>query len=356
MKRSPQRSKRRTHRLGRTTVVGVTIAAMVLGLPVSEIGGLAPAQAQPTGGGSAVAFAELSPETEAAITRGLAYLAREQDDDGGWGRPANTALALMAFMLKGHFPNRGPYGEVLDRGVKNLIRYGEMGGGYLGVNHNHGMYDHGLATLALAEVWGQSDHPELRSTLQRAVDVTLRAQHASGGWRYQPQPIDHDISVTIMQFMALISCHEAGILVPRQVIERAVDYVKTCQLESGGFAYRPGGSAVFARSAAGTLALHMGGLRGDRRAEAGLEYLWGLGDGVFNDTKHFLYGHYYAIQAMYQAGDQHYQRWYPKIRDSLLAKQRSDGKWNIRFGDDYSTAMAILILGVPYRYLPIYQR
>ena len=71
---------------------------------------------------------------------------------------------------------------------------------------------------------------------------------------------------------------------------------------------------------------------------------------------YFYYANYYAIQAMYQSGNADFQAWYPKIASRLLALQKPDGSWSFRFGDKYATSMAILILGVPYRYLPIYQR
>ena len=82
-------------------------------------------------------------------------------------------------------------------------------------------------------------------------------------------------------------------------------------------------------------------------------------DSEFTSTQFYSYAHYYAVQAMYQAGEAYYQEWYPKIHDALLAKQREDGSWAGEGGESdpcYGTAMAILTLGVPYRFLPIYQR
>ena len=37
---------------------------------------------------------------------------------------------------------------------------------------------------------------------------------------------------------------------------------------------------------------------------------------------HYFYGHYYAVQAMWQAGSDYWDRWYPAIRDELLRSQR----------------------------------
>jgi hypothetical protein len=306
-----------------------------------------------------VRTAELAPDAERAIDAGLKSLARQQNPDGSWGRKyaeANTSLALMAFMLKGNFPGKGAHGEALDKAVRFLLDRAQQGGGYMGIN----MYEHGLGTLALSEAWGMSDRKEIRDTLKRAVDVILRAQSPSGGWRYQPRPQDADISVTVMQIVALASAREAGIHVPTETIDKALKYVKGLQVKSeGGFGYTGPSSPEFARSAAGVMALLMCGERDSRAVVQGLDYLRRLHSGKFEQANFYFYGHYYAIQAMYQAGESYYQEWYPPIRDALIAKQRPDGSWS-GSGEEsdpsYATSMSILILGVPYRFLPIYQR
>jgi len=310
-----------------------------------------------------VRVAELTPQAEAAIERALRFLAKEQNPDGSWGKrypAALTGLTMMAFMLKGNFPEKGPYGKHLERGLEWLLKRGKEGGGYLG-GTNQGMYEHALATLALSEVWGMSDKDEIRDVLKRAVNVILRAQNPEGGWRYQPQPLDADISVTVMQVVALASAQEAGILVPAPVIKKAIDYVKHCQHPfEGGFSYTAGGrNPTLSSSAAGLLSLLMCGERDSKAAKRGIEYLRKLPDSEFETTKFYSYGHYYAVQAMYQAGETYYQEWYPKIHDALLKKQRDDGSWQGDGGESdlsYGTSMAVLILGVPYRFLPIYQR
>ena len=68
---------------------------------------------------------ELSPETETSIARALEYLSQNQNRDGSWGgrhRVANTSLALMAFMVKGHFADAEPYGRQIGDGLDYLLR------------------------------------------------------------------------------------------------------------------------------------------------------------------------------------------------------------------------------------------
>ena len=308
--------------------------------------------------GREVGEIRLSPRTEQAIDDALAYLARSQNADGSWGssnQSATTAMAMMAFMLKGHFPEQGRYGAELEAAVDWMIRRGREHGGYFGDR----MYGHGFATLALSEVWGMTSREEVRDTLKQAVEVILRAQHSSGGWRYEPRPYSHDSSVSAAQLTALASAQEAGIYIPRRALEDAINYLVSCQEGDGGFSYTPrqGGSA-FARSAASMMSMMLAGRRDGAVIERGLGYLNGLDRESIFSGRHYYYAHYYAVQAMYQAGDPHFSRWYAMVEEDLLARQRDDGAFPNESGynRELATAMSVLVLGVPYRFLPIYQR
>ena len=313
-----------------------------------------------------VETARLSPEVRTAIDKGLAFLASRQSDDGhfevrspGSSDPpvASTAVALMAFMVQGNVPGRGEHGKTMDAAIDYLLKVGEKQTGYLGQS----MYEHGLGTLALSEAWGQSKNNKIRDVLRAAVDVTMRAQNGAGGWRYNPQPVDADLSVTVMQLVALNSAREAGIAVPDLTIRKAVGYVlKSWNPIGGGFLYQPGGGEEnprFATTAAGVMSLIMSSEREHARTRQGLAILAAYPDAKFKTSKgYFLYAHYYAVQDMYQAGDKFFQPWYPKIAATLVNEQWKDGSWHIGDAPIFDTGMAIMILGVPYRFVPIYQR
>lgn len=334
----------------------ISIALAILGLGCVSFGE-----------GEVVVLGEegVSPEVQRSIDRGLAFLAKAQNEHGSWDlnhEVANTSAALLAFMIEGHVPGRGRYGKSMDQALEYLLRTSMRNkSGYIcGDRGSGGMYEHGMATLALSEIWGQSKRTDVREALVKAVDVILRAQNKDGGWRYSPAPNDADLSVTVMQCVALNSARESGIQVPDTTIERAVKYVRSCHnAREGGFGYMPGGSSGFARSGAGVTALMMMGQRDSKEARMGLEWLRSLPDSATVDNvgaSKYFYGHYYAIQAMFQGGDEYFQAWYPRIAGTLLKAQKADGSWPEADGAGWGTGLAVVILGMPNRYVPIHQR
>ena len=159
------------------------------------------------------------------------------------------------------------------------------------------------------------------------------------------------------------AARNAGIYVPKDTIERCTEYVKRSQNNDGGFMYMlqaGGGQSAFPRSAAGVVALYMAGIYEGDEIKHGLEYLMQhlpQGGGGASRESHYFYGQYYAAQAMWHAGGDYWRRWYPAIRDELIARQRpQDGAWSDSICHEYGTAMACIILQLPNNFLPIIQR
>jgi len=310
---------------------------------------------------------ELTEAADVAIEKGLKFLLASQNADGSWAAKngsvaiGGTSLGLMAFMVKGHFPGFGRYGAALDRAKAFLLKQAkESPMGVMG-----SMYEHGLFTLALSEMWGMTgnveDNKVIQKALQRSVDVILRAQSPLGGWRYAARPdAGQDTSVTAMVFVSLASARQAGILVPTETIENVVSYLRNVVWNetTGGFGYTGNGGATVACTAGGAYAAQLCGQRDAEWVQAAVRCLEN-NPKVFSRKQlgHFYYANYYAAQAMVQAGDEQYAKWYPQIRDALIRLQKADGSWqekDIRY--PHKTPMAIIILGTPYRFLPIYQR
>ena len=309
-----------------------------------------------------VGVVRLTPEVRKSIALGLDFLAKSQNKDGSWGGgehpTADTATSLLAFMLQGNVPGVGTNGALLERGLDYLLARGETQKGYLGSPGNHaGMYEHGLGILCLSEAWGQSKNPKIRDALRSAVDVTLRSQNGDGGWRYSPQPTDADLSMTVMQLVALNSAGESGISVPDTTLQRATKYVLDCQdPATGGFGYTPKSEPGLARTGAGVMSLIMCGQRDHPATRRGLLYMKSYPEKKFSNMSRYLYTHYYCTLTMYQYGEEEFKGWYPGVSATLVSRQGPTGSWGGEVSPAWDTAMAILILGVPYRFLPIYQR
>ncbi|NLE39199.1 MAG: terpene cyclase/mutase family protein [Pirellulaceae bacterium] len=308
-------------------------------------------------------------KTETAIRDALAWLASRQHEDGSFGsgdmrgNTAVTALCGMAFLAGGSTPNRGPHGEQVDLAVEYLLARTEQSGLIIDrrAASQGPMYGHGFATMFLAECYGMSRRPELREKLVRAVKLIVDSQNSEGGWRYWPDSTDADISVTICQIMALRAARNAGIHVPKPTVDRCVEYVKKCQNPDGGFTYMLGDrrESLFPRSAAGVVVLYSAGIYEGTEIAGGLDYLMRfLPDGKpGRESPHYYYGQYYGVQAMWHAGGERWKKWYPAARDDLLARRAANAPyWTSPHTADYATAMACIVLQVPYDYLPIFQR
>ena len=326
-----------------------------------------PAPAEEPAAAGATDAPELTEATDRAIERGLQYLISTQNPDGSWSNPegafkmGSTSLGLMAFMVKGEFPGFGRNGAALDRAKDFLLKHDqESPTGYAG-----GMYEHGLYTLALSELWGMTankeDNKKLQVALERAVQVILRAQSPLGGWRYHARPdAGQDTSVTAMVFVSLASARQAGVLVPTETIDRVVGYLRdqVWNEKTGGFGYQGNTGTTIPCTAGGAYAAQLCGMRDTEWVQDAIRYLENSPK-VFNQEElgYFFYAHYYAIQAMVQAGEEHYAKWYPQIRDTLIKIQQPDGSWIEGKTKHYphATPMAIIILGTPHRYIPVYQ-
>ncbi len=295
-----------------------------------------------------------------SIRMGQEYLKKRQRTDGSFNGngTASVALSTLALMVNGSVPGCGPHGKEVAKGVDYLIKNAQPSG-LIAVRKCSGgiMYHHALATLCLAEVWGMTVRKDIKPVLKRAVELIVRSQNREGGWRYGPQPLDADMSVTVMMIVALRASQNAGISVPEQTVQDAVNYVKRCfDKKRKGFKYQPKRHGVnVARTAAGVLSLQLCGLYTSDEVRDGCGY---IGDNIDKkDERFFFYAHYYAMQAMYQSRrGEDWTTWYYKACKKIISKQYKGGRGAGGWKKVYQTGMAILAIGLPYRYLPVYQR
>lgn len=309
-----------------------------------------------------------SPATRAAVEKGLDYLAKRKSSDGSFG-PGGYAknvgvvgIIATAFLSHGDMPDRGRRGRIVSDCLKYVLSHAKSNGFINAADYaGYGpMYGHGFATLFLAEAYGMSAQRGFRGSLSKAVKLIVDCQNEEGGWRYQAERKESDLSVTICQMMALRAARNAGFEVASGTIDRGLAYIRRCQNSDGGFVYQLalGGESEFPRSAGAAAALYGAGLNEGPEIDAALAYLRKSMERPAKNpsTGHFWYGQYYAAQAWRRAGGADWAKWYNTIRDVILPLQQSDGSWSDEIGTEYATAMACHVLQMPASYLPLFQR
>ena len=218
------------------------------------------------------------------------------------------------------------------------------------------MYQHAFGVLFLSEAYGRNKSPELRGTLEKAVRLIVDTQNKEGGWRYQPVRADADLSVTVCQLNAFRAARHAGVDVPAATINACTRYVKQSQNSDGGFRYMlQGGASAFPRSAGGLLCLLSSDGSDSKEVRDGVLYVRQYTGELGARYNHYFYGHYYAAQAMRLRGGDDWKEWYTAIRDELVRRQNPLGYWPDSIGNDYGTAMALIILQMPRSRLLLYR-
>ena len=134
-------------------------------------------------------IAELTPQSELALERGLAWLAKNQGAEGNWGSSdlGLVSMGALAFMSAGHAPGRGKYGRELDKALEFIDQPGRPSGLLNIADAQRDMYNHGLATFVLGQAHGMttSKDRKLNRVLDQALKLIASTQCEDGGWDYR---------------------------------------------------------------------------------------------------------------------------------------------------------------------------
>ncbi|MDA1043625.1 MAG: terpene cyclase/mutase family protein [Verrucomicrobia bacterium] len=295
-------------------------------------------------------------EVESTYQHGLDFLVKSQQSNGSFigqsGAEAGVVgAAVLAMLAHGDDPNFGPYASAIKRGLSYLISLSNAANGYMGTS----MYNHGFATLALAEAYGAVDDPRLGPALQKAVDLILASQanNPMGAWRYAPTSKDADTTVSGAQMVALFAARNAGIDVPDAAIEKGLHFFESTMSAEGGFGYTSPAASSPPRSAIGTLVFALAKRKDSKAFQAAYRNLRELNAQA---SQHLFYYLYYASQAYFHADMNAWREWNAINIKRLASIQNENGSWPGSNGPVFSTSTALLSLAVNYRFLPIYER
>jgi hypothetical protein len=250
----------------------------------------------------------------------------------------------------------------------------------------HYMHSHGFALLFLSCVYGEEEESDRRRRLEdiltRAVQFTGKAQTSRGGWGYISAADGQDFdegSVTVTQVQAIRAARNAGISVPKEIIDRAIKYLKDSTMDGGVIYSLASGGGGQGRPALTAAAIACGFSAGQYNSP--LVKTWfkfcqvhipigaGITSGRFG---HDEYTYYYFAQALYVLGDDGWAKMFPEANerdrlswgkfrkqtfDQLLRSQGPDGGWTGGYiGPVYITSIYLSILQLDNAMLPLYQR
>ncbi len=305
--------------------------------------------------------------------RGARFLARTQLDDGNWNASSGQGAAIMAlgtlvFLAAGDDPNFGPYAQPIRKALRGIVLAQNESTGYIGQS----MYHHGFAMLALAEAYGAVDERTLwpdgdlaqgnRRSLGVALELAVRAAITSqrnnphAAWRYSAESRDADTSVSGAVLVGLLAARNAGIEVPEEAIDKAIEYYKAMTAPSGEVAYSGIGSHgnSQARSSIAALVFAIAHRKDLSQFKSAMNCVLGQRDAF---GMHYLeYTRYYQAQALYQGNIASWEKWNGELAKGLIAEQQKDGSFPGTMAPPENTALNLLALAVAYRLLPIYER
>jgi hypothetical protein len=312
-------------------------------------------------------------DLDRTVNRGLEWLAAHQSRMGHWNAmnehypTSMTALAGIALLSEGSTTTQGKYAPNIRRAVDYLVGRSRSNG-LIGdpARDDRYTYGHGFAMLFLSQVLGEEEDAERRAqlvdVLTRAVTFCGRAQTPAGGWGYVSAKDGNNFdegSTTITQVQGLRGCRNAGIPVPKEIVDKAIAYIKKCTGEDGGVQYNSqGGGGRPAITAAAIACLFNAGDYDSKYVPKLMTYCNKQLTNISNQGfGHWHYAHYYYSQVLYREGGKAWDEYRDKVFQRIISEAAPDGSWNQGYiGQTYTTAINLTILQLPKGTLPIYQR
>ncbi len=315
--------------------------------------------------------------TEAAVTMGLEWLKKNQQQTGLWSlegpysngglaenRAAATAMALLAFQGAGHTHKGGDFKNEVIKGWNALLKLQDADGNFFKEGpHHHRLYTQAQCTIAICELYGMTKDEAYRKPAQLALNYCIAAQSPTGGWRYVPKE-DADTSVTGWYVMAMQSGLMAGLTVPSPNLSMIQQFLDTVTPDGGiHYSYKPGQGTTPTMTAEALLCRqYLGWAHEDPRLNEGIQYI--LANPIDLSDQNVYYW-YYATQATHHMDGDIWHSWNRVMREKIPKSQiktgaergswsSSNDQWGSHGGRLYTTCLSIYMLEVYYRHLPIY--
>jgi hypothetical protein len=320
-------------------------------------------------------------KTAPARDRGLAWLAKNQSEDGSWGRAYKTTVtsfACLAFLAASDDPYAGDGAKPLVKGLAYLMS--RQKDGVFGNEGHSWIHVQGFATLALSEAWGRTllcetkpdlDRPAMKVAVTKAVAAIAKHQSTSGGWWYTPgSPAQHEGSTTVTAVQALASARNFGIPIDATVLAKGFAYLKKCQNKDGGFDYMLNAAEVSMKEGTAADVATLGLMRKFDYPVMmdAYRFLLKLRPQAISRERFPYYGHFYGCMGMrlmlaeFPSFKKDIDGYIDGAYRDVVSWQAQDGSWPIKgwmVGKEtpaYATSFAAMLLSASEGRLSIFNR
>lgn len=310
---------------------------------------------------------EMKPAQE-TIKKGTAWMLKTQNPDGGCGTDIGTpsdigctAAVGLALMSQGNTPTQGPYSKQVRKIMNYLIKCTDTMPAYditaetgTLLQSKIGRSAHSFfAAVFLTQCMGEGvDAEKVRKATKKLVAAISSSQQADGTWAGQSWA---PMLGTVMGWVSLRAADSAGLSV-RAHADRTEKHI----LKSMETANQQGWMHDLYRNASGIRVLYVQKQADHPVAQKALKDVTALvnrGDTAFTQAGGEEYLAFHLItDVMLHAGGKEWERWYPIMRDKIVKVQNADGSWTGHHcitHRTFCTAMALLVLQTPNKYLPI---
>jgi hypothetical protein len=344
--------------------VAPTNSALVMPTLLSSRSGSARKRALKRYGGNA--------STELAVSKGLAWLAKQQNPDGSWGtykksQYAFTALAALAFFAHGETPMSVKYGPVLIKAITKMMEWTKAS-----TRIGGSTYAHPMMAYAMSEAYGITRMAKVKEAMNKLMKPVVNNINNRGSYYYgydriprilqrdqvtgripkgmKPEP-RCDLSFAGWNYQALKAAFAAGCELDG--LEDAIDLsVKglryhTKAHKDGGFGIGPRSRPDFGMTSVGVLCQGLLGDGNSKSSKKGMKWMlkhnangmktcsWKFNESVYKEYPkaftHAIYTWYYQTQIIFQhtkGRGSTWTKWNRAFSRAYVKEQNPDGSWS----------------------------
>ena len=312
--------------------------------------------------------------TDETISKALDWLARNQDESGAWPvekwggqkqyEVALTGLSVMA-LAGSESDDTRKYLTNIRKGIKFIINQQSVDGQF-GPRFSGTLYNHGIATACLLEVYALFKDKELKPPIREALRYLESTQTPNGGWGYLLASEPPNSAVSFWALQSLLLAKGLGFAGSERneskgldrSLERGFQWLVNISDESGRLGYRTIGEFPYGEETLSAMAVFCytyGGARYLAEKEKYQNLLKGLSQkaALNNQTD------YYRFYFMAYLEHPDLAEWHKRLAINLVKSQSREtalaGSWEVCDqwgkvgGRVYTTALAVLTLEISTR-------